>query len=53
MRNPYKLRLAEWMYYPGVNYYVMTMRGICICDTYTEVMDLIAEAQSYANIINK
>jgi hypothetical protein len=47
MRDPYKLRLGEYMHYPGVDYYVMTMRGVCICDTWQEKDELVAEALSY------
>jgi hypothetical protein len=52
MSNPYKLSLGEWMYYPGVNYYVMGMNGLCICDTYIEAMELVSEALSYTDILS-
>ena len=50
MCNPYKMNLGEWMYCAGVDYYVMTINGVCICDTFDEAMDLVAEADSYVRI---
>jgi len=50
MCNPYKLKLGEYLYCKGVEYYVMTINGVAICDTYDEAMDLVAEAESYVKI---
>ena len=47
MKDPYKMRVGEYMYCEGVNYYVMTLNGICICDTWQEKDELVAEALSY------
>lgn len=47
MRDPYKLKLGEYMHCLGVEYYVMTMKGLCVCDTAKEKDELVSEALSY------
>ena len=41
--NPYKLKLGGYMYCKGVEFYVMTVKGLCICDTLQEVEELLEE----------